>query len=124
LQHRVPYTPQHNGVSKRKKISLKEMNSCMLYARYIPYKLWVEEINCVYYIQNKSPHRSIEDRTPFEAWTGEKLDVTHFCIFGCHAWDHIPSEKRKALDPCITPCIFVGYPNGLKGYNFIHPSTN
>jgi transposase InsO family protein len=30
LQHTVPYTPQQNGVVKRKKRSLKEMANCML----------------------------------------------------------------------------------------------
>jgi hypothetical protein len=54
---------------------------------------------------------------------GDKPDVTHFHIFGSRAWTHIPSEKRKALDPQSTPCIFVGYPDDVKGYMLIHPST-
>jgi hypothetical protein len=62
--------------------------------------------------------------TPFEAWTGDKLDVTHFYIFGSRAWAYIPSEKRKSLDPQSTPCIFVGYPDDLKGYMLIDSSTN
>jgi transposase InsO family protein len=82
LQHTVPYTPQQNGVVERKNISLKEMTSCMLHARSLPSKLWVEALNCVAYIQNRSPHRSVEDMTPFEAWTGDKPDVTHFL----HLW--------------------------------------
>jgi hypothetical protein len=61
--------------------------------------------------------------THFEAWTGDKLDVTHFCIFGSHAWAHIPFKKMKELDPQSTPCIFVGYPNDVKGYMLIdHPT--
>jgi hypothetical protein len=124
LQHTVPYTPQQNGVVERKNISLKEMTNCMLHVRSLPSKLWVEALNCVSYIQNISPHRSVEDMTPFEAWTGDKPDVTHFCIFGSRAWAHIPSEKRKALDPQSTPCIFVGYPDDVKGYMLIDPSTD
>jgi hypothetical protein len=95
LQHTVPYTPQQNGVAKRKNRSLKEMTSCMLHARSLPSKLWAEALNCVAYIQNRAPHRCVEDRTPFEAWTSDKPDVTHFRIFGSRAWAHIPSEKRK-----------------------------
>ena len=33
MQHIVPYTPQQNGVSKRKNCTLKEMDNCMLHAK-------------------------------------------------------------------------------------------
>jgi hypothetical protein len=54
-------------------MSLKEMTSFMLHARSLPSKIWDETLNCDIYIQNRSPHRSIEDRTPFEAWTDHFL---------------------------------------------------
>jgi hypothetical protein len=50
--------------------------------------------------------------------------VTHFHIFGSYAWAKIPSEKRKALDPQSTKCIFVGYPDGVKGYQLIYLSSD
>jgi hypothetical protein len=50
--------------------------------------------------------------------------VTHFRIFGSRAWAQIPSEKRKALDPYRTECIFVGYPDGVKGYRIIDLTSN
>jgi transposase InsO family protein len=53
LQHTVPYTPHHNGVFERKNRSLKDMTSCMLHARSLPSKLWVEALKCVSFIQNK-----------------------------------------------------------------------
>jgi hypothetical protein len=106
-------------------MSLKEMISCMLHERSLPSKIWAEALNYASYILNKSPRRSIEDRTPFEARIGDKPDVTHFCIFRSREWAHIPSEKRKDLDPHSTPCIFVGYLDYVKGYyRLIHPSTN
>jgi transposase InsO family protein len=42
---------------------------------------------------------SLKDKTPYEAWSGLKPEVTHFHIFGSCAWARIPSKKRKALDP-------------------------
>jgi transposase InsO family protein len=99
LQHTVPYTPQQNEVAEQKNRSLKEMASCMLHAKSLPQRLWAEALNCATYIQNRSPHRSIKDKTPYEAWSSLKLEVTHFRIFGSRAWAQIPSEKRKALDP-------------------------
>jgi hypothetical protein len=45
--------------------------------------------------------------------------VSHFRIFGSRAWAHIPTNKRKALEPQSVECIFVGYPKGVKGYIFL-----
>jgi hypothetical protein len=99
LQHTVPYTQQQNGVAEQKNISLKEMASCMLHAKSLPQILWAEALNCATYIQNRSPHRCVKDKTPYEAWSGLKPEVAHFRIFGSRAWARIPFEKRKALDP-------------------------
>eukprot|EP00253_Pinus_taeda_P034698 PITA_34698 len=81
-------------------------------------------LNCANYIQNRSPHSSVKDHTPFEAWSGTKSKVTHFRVFSSRAWARIPSEKRKALDPRSIECIFVGYPNGVKGYRLLIPSAD
>ena len=62
--------------------------------------------------------------TPFEAWSGHKPDVTHLRILGSKAWDIIPTEKRKDLQPQIQECLFVGYSKDSKGYNLINLSTN
>jgi hypothetical protein len=71
----------------------------MLHAKSLPQILWAKALNCAKYIQNRDPHRSVKDKTPYEAWSGLKPEVTHFHIFGSRAWAKIPFEKRKALDP-------------------------
>ena len=59
--------------------------------------LWDEAISCAAYVQNKSPHKSLEVKTPFEAWSGNKPNVFHFRVFCLKAWARITLEKRKAL---------------------------
>jgi hypothetical protein len=100
------------------------MASCMLHAKSLAKRLWAESLNCETYIQNRSLHRSVKDKTPYEAWSGLKLEVTHFRIFGSRAWAQIPSKKRKALDPQSTECSFVGYPDRVKGYILIDLSSD
>jgi hypothetical protein len=124
LQHTIPYTPQQNGVAEWKNRSLKEMASYMWHAKPLPQRLWAEALNCATYIQNRCLHRSVKDKTPYEAWSSLKPEVTHFLIFGSRAWARIPSEKRKALDPQSTECISFGYPNGVKGYRLIDLSSD
>ena len=46
MQHSIPYTPQQNGVAKRKNGSLKEMATCMMEAK----KYWAKAINYAAYI--------------------------------------------------------------------------
>ena len=82
MQHYVPYTPQQNGVAECENRALKEMATCMLEAKDLSPKLWVESINCDAYVQNIFPHKSLDDKTPFEAWSGHKPNVSHFMVFG------------------------------------------
>lgn len=91
----------------------------MLHARSLPSKLWAEAINCASYIQNRSPHKSVIGKTPFEAWSGMQPEVTHFQIFRSCAWARIPAEKRKSLERQSKECIFVGYLDGVKGYRLL-----
>ena len=36
MHHSIPYTPQQNGVAKRKNKSLKEMETCMMEDKDLP----------------------------------------------------------------------------------------
>jgi hypothetical protein len=67
-------------------------------------------------VQNKSPHKVLENKTPKEMFSGEKTEVNHFTILGCHVFVHIPKEKRTKLDPFGQKGIFVGYSDTLKSY--------
>ena len=109
MQHLVPYTPQQNGVAKRKNMKLKEMETCMIEAKYLNPNLWDEAINYVAYIQNESPHKSADGKRPYESWFGHKPNISHFRIFGSRAWTRIPPEKRKALQPQRKECMMVVY---------------
>ena len=93
----------------------------MLEAKHLSTKLWDEAINCVAYVQNKVPHKALEEKTPFEAWSGHNTNVSHFKVFGSKAWDRIPLEKRKSLKHKRKESIMVGYVLYAKGYNIFDP---
>ena len=59
-----PYIPQQNGVAKRKNRSIMKAMKAMIHDQYISMYLWVEATRIVVYVQNRSPHRVIENRTP------------------------------------------------------------
>jgi hypothetical protein len=45
--------------------------------------LWAETTRIVVYVQNKSPYKVLENKTPEEVFSGKVLEVSHLRIFGC-----------------------------------------
>ena len=60
----MPYTPQQNGIVKRKNRTLKEMMNVMLISSRLPQNLWGEALLSANYILNKLPHKKL-DKTPY-----------------------------------------------------------
>ena len=123
-EHTIPYTPQQNGVAERKNRTLMEMARCMLHARNMDPKFWVEDVNLESYIINRSPTIVAKHKTPKETWSGRKPTIGHFNVFGCDAYVHIREEKMKKLDKKSHKCIMVGYSESSKAYMLYDPHTN
>jgi hypothetical protein len=78
--------------------------------------MWAEESMNAVYVQNISPHKTLRNMMPKEAFIGVKPEVGHFRIFGCSVYIHVPKEKRTKLDPSGRKGTFVGYSESLKAY--------
>ena len=46
---------------------------------------------------------------PQRVWTGKDVPYSHFKVFGCKAFIHVPKGKRSKLDDKATLCIFIKY---------------
>ena len=86
----------------------------MIHDQGLQMYLWAKACGTAVYVHNRSPHRRLGDITPEEAFTGEKLDISHLRIFGCSVYIHVPREKRTKLDPARKQGIFVGYSESAK----------
>jgi hypothetical protein len=93
-----------------------EAVKAMIHDQDLPMHLWAEAARNAVYVQKKSPHIVLENKTPEEMFTGEKLEVSHLRIFGCPVYVHVPKDKRSKLDPSGNKGIFVGYNETLKAY--------
>ncbi|MCO5572729.1 hypothetical protein L7F22_026488 [Adiantum nelumboides] len=120
----MPYTPQQNGVAERKNRSLMDMARCMLKAKSLPHKLWMEAVACAAHVLNRCPTRALKTITPYESWYDKRPSVSYLRVFGCLAYAHIPQQLRGKLDDKAIKCIFVGYSSGSKGYRLYNPATN
>ena len=59
-----------------------EVARVMLHDQDLPMNLWVEAARKTVYVQNRTPHRVLKNKTPEEVFFGKKLEVIHLKIFG------------------------------------------
>lgn len=78
----TPYTPQQNGVVERRNQTVVEMAGCIMKSKSVPAQLWGEAVTTAVYILNRSPAKSLEGVTPYEAWYGKKPIVKHLKYLG------------------------------------------
>jgi len=115
-----PYTPQHNGVAKRRNVTILNMARNMMKGKGMPYYLWGESTSTIVYIMNRCPTKRLQGYTPKEAWSEKKPNVSHFKIFGSLCFKHVPEQIRKKLDDKAELMILIGYhPTGA--YKLYHP---
>lgn len=85
------------------------MTRCMLHSRNLEAEFWAELIHTTIYILNRTPTKVFLNITLEEAWSERKPTISHFRIFGCNAYAHIPNERRRKLLRKSEKCIMVGY---------------
>ena len=73
----------------------------------------LDQLSTACYIVNRNPSFGINFKTPIELWTGKPVDYSNIRVFGCPAYAHI---KQGKLEPRALKGVFLGYPEGVKGY--------
>jgi transposase InsO family protein len=74
----VSYTPQQNGVAKKKNRTLIEMARTMLDEYKTSDMFWAEAINTVCHTTNRLYLHKILKKTSYELLTGNKPNVSYF----------------------------------------------
>jgi hypothetical protein len=120
----APYMAQQNGVIERRNQTVLGMARCMLKAMGIPGRFWGEAVTTAVFVLNRAPTRSLEDKTPYEAWYGSKPTVHFLCTFGYVAHVQNTGGHLRKLDDRSTPMVFIGYKPGTKAYRLYNPVTD
>ena len=70
------------------------------------------------YLWNRTESMTLPPgKMPFEMVNSHKPDLSHIWVFGSRCWAHIPSKLQTKLSPHVCQAIFMGYPEGIKGYH-------
>lgn len=118
----VEYTPQQNGVAKRKNRTLVEMARCIMLQGNLPQSLWAEAINTATYLRNRCATKTLNGKTPYEAWTNRKPYVGFLRVIGTKAIVLNKSQKRGKFQPKGDEYIH-GYSQESKAYRLWKPGT-
>ena len=94
----------------------------MLHDQSLPFFILEEACSTVVYLQNRSPHHALGNKTLAKVFTSKKPKVSRFWIFGCLTISHVPSEKRTKLEPTAERGIFVGYDETSKAFHIYLPA--
>jgi len=74
---------------------------------------WCEAVTTATNLINRCPSTGIDFKTPTEVWSGKPADYLSLKVYGALAYAHI---KQHKLEPITLKCVFIGYPEGVKGY--------
>nr|GEY55176.1 zinc finger, CCHC-type [Tanacetum cinerariifolium] len=120
----APYSPQQNGVVKRRNRTIMSTTRCMMKATNMPQNFWAEIVRHVIYILNSVPTKALEDITPYEAIKQKKPNLEKLRIFDCIAYAKVPSQHLTKLDDKSIKMVYLVNEQGSKDYRLFDPTTH
>jgi hypothetical protein len=114
----LPYSPQSNGVAKRKNHTLTDLVNSMLDTAGLS-KAWLRVallISC--HVLNRVPMKN-KEKTSYKEWIGRKHSLSYLCTWGCLTKVNVPINKNRKLGPKIVDCVFLGYVHYSIAYRFL-----
>lgn len=110
IQHHTlqTYSSEMNGAAENAIKNIVQCASAMLWTAKIPEGFWPEAVRVSTYLKNWSPHKAV-GKTPYEAWYGEKPDLSHIRIFGSRCYGHVPKALRTKWESHTAKGILMGY---------------
>ncbi len=98
---------QQNSVAEVTNRILAERTFISLRASGLPFKYWPYVAQAQAYIRMLTPHNRL-NVTPYEAWYGDKPDISHLRTLGCRALA-LKTKKRKFQADKGVECRLLGY---------------
>nr|GEW62770.1 ribonuclease H-like domain-containing protein [Tanacetum cinerariifolium] len=119
----IARTPQHNGIAKRKNMTLIEVAKTILEDSLLPIPFWAEAVNIACYVQNRVLVTKPHNKTPYEFLLGRTPSIGFVGPFGClvtilNTLDPLGKFDRKADEGYL-----VGYSVSSKAFRVFNSRT-
>ena len=109
-QSSCAYTPQHNGVAKRKNRHLVETARTLLLHRKVPQPFLGDTTLVACYLINHMSSSILHDQISYSIFfPNQPLFCLPPCVFGYVYFVHILTPRQDKLSANATKCVFLGY---------------
>ncbi|XP_072389456.1 uncharacterized protein [Diabrotica undecimpunctata] len=89
-----------------------DMSRCLLAEADVDKKYWPEIVCAAVYLKNRTLSDTIEKKTPYEIFFGQKPDVSNLRLYGSKVFVRRPEQKRiPKWDKKADMGILIGYSN-------------
>ena len=88
----APYEHEQNGLAEWGIQTISQRAMCQLFGANMSVGFWPHAVETAAYLVNRSPTTTLHNKTPFEAWTGERPNIKRLRTFGELGYVHIPPE--------------------------------
>ena len=114
-QRSCPYTPQQNGVTKRKNRHLLDLVRTLMLESFVPPRFWVEALSTAVYLINRLPSPTLHFDSSYSRLFGVPPDYNSLHVFGCVFFvTYLPSNVTSLL-PKLFSVLFLAIVTLIKG---------
>jgi hypothetical protein len=117
------YTPQQNGVAKRKNCTLIETARTILHECKTSGRFWAEAINMACHATNRLYLHMLQKKTSYELLTGNKPNVSYFWVFGSKCYVLRKRSKSSKFSPKVYEGFLLGYDSNSWAYRVFNVTT-
>jgi deoxyuridine 5'-triphosphate nucleotidohydrolase len=111
-----------NSRAERPHRDLGQMMRCMLHSAGLGPEYWSYALLSAVYIKNRLPHSALK-MTPYQAFTGQRPDLSRARIFGSRVYARKTGNKKAKLDNHTSEGVFLAFTPTAKNVYYIDDAT-